>query len=50
MARHASKNRSFVSTSAKVALTGAILGAGAAMAAPTATAAPDSDWDRLAQC
>ncbi|MFD8880613.1 transglycosylase family protein [Corynebacterium xerosis] len=50
MARHASKNRSFVSTSAKVALTGAILGAGAAMAAPAATAAPDSDWDRLAQC
>lgn len=50
MARHATKNRSFVSTSAKVALTGAILGAGAAMAAPTATAAPDSDWDRLAQC
>ena len=29
MARHASKNRSFVSTSAKVALTGAILGAAA---------------------
>lgn len=50
MARHATKNRSFVSTSAKVALTGAILGAGAAMAAPNATAAPDSDWDRLAQC
>ena len=50
MARHATKNRKFVSTSAKVALTGAILGAGAAMAAPTATAAPDSDWDRLAQC
>ena len=50
MARHATKNRSFVSTSAKVALTGALLGAGAAMAAPTATAAPDSDWDRLAQC
>ncbi|WP_317986443.1 transglycosylase family protein [Corynebacterium freneyi] len=50
MARHAIKNRNFVSTSAKVALTGAILGAGAAMAAPTATAAPDSDWDRLAQC
>ncbi|MFD5869319.1 transglycosylase family protein [Corynebacterium sp. NPDC060344] len=50
MARHATKNRSFISTSAKVALTGAILGAGAAMAAPTATAAPDSDWDRLAEC
>ncbi|WP_295628543.1 transglycosylase family protein [uncultured Corynebacterium sp.] len=50
MARHASKNRSFISTSAKVALTGAVLGAGAAMVAPTASAAPDSDWDRLAQC
>ncbi len=50
MARHAAKNRSIVSTSAKVALTGAALGAGAAMFAPTASAAPDSDWDRLAQC
>ncbi|MDO5030554.1 MAG: transglycosylase family protein [Corynebacterium sp.] len=50
MARHAAKNNTFVSTSAKVALTGAILGAGAAVFAPTASAAPDSDWDRLAQC
>ena len=32
MARHATKNRSFVSTSAKVALTGAILGAGTGLA------------------
>lgn len=49
MARHAA-NRTTFSTSAKVALTGAILGAGAAVMAPSATAAPDSDWDRLAQC
>ncbi|MFG1783460.1 transglycosylase family protein [Rhodococcus oryzae] len=35
---------------AKVVVTGAVLGAaGAAFAAP-ANAAPDSDWDRLAQC
>ena len=50
MARHAAKNNTFASTSAKVALTGAILGAGAAVFAPAASAAPDSDWDRLAQC
>jgi resuscitation-promoting factor RpfA len=37
-------------TAAKVVVTGAVLGvAGAAFAAP-ANAAPDSDWDRLAQC
>lgn len=50
MARHAAKNNAFASTSAKVALAGAILGAGAAFFAPTASAATDSDWDRLAQC
>lgn len=50
MARQAAKTNTFVSTSAKVALAGAILGAGAAAFAPTASAAPDSDWDRLAQC
>lgn len=50
MARHAAKTNTFASTSAKVALTGAILGAGAAIFAPTASAASDSDWDRLAQC
>ena len=50
MARHAAKTNTFASTSAKVALTGAILGAGAAIFAPAASAAPDSDWDRLAQC
>ncbi|MGW0181023.1 transglycosylase family protein [Nocardia sp. NPDC003345] len=37
-------------TVAKVAVTGAMIsGAGAALAG-TASAAPDSDWDRLAQC
>ncbi|NLU82423.1 transglycosylase family protein [Rhodococcus sp. HNM0569] len=35
---------------AKVAVTGAIIGAGSAAFAGTANAAPDSDWDRLAQC
>ena len=50
MARHAAKNRTFVSATTKVALTGAVLGAGAALFAPEASAAPDSDWDRLAQC
>lgn len=50
MARHAANNRTFVSTTAKVALTGALLGASGAIFAPGATAAPDSDWDRLAQC
>ncbi len=38
------------STAAKVVVTTAVFGAaGAAFAAP-ASAAPDSDWDRLAQC
>lgn len=50
MARHAKKNRSAASATAKVALTGALLGAGAAAFAPSATAAPISDWERLAQC
>lgn len=49
MARHAKKNRT-VSTSAKVAAAGIALGAGAAILAPTAGAAPYSDWDRLAEC
>jgi hypothetical protein len=37
-------------TVAKVAVTGAIIGTAGAAFAGTATAAPDSDWDRLAQC
>ncbi|QNG17678.1 DUF3235 domain-containing protein [Rhodococcus triatomae] len=35
---------------AKVAVTGAIMGVAGAAFAGTANAAPDSDWDRLAQC
>ncbi|WP_028476157.1 resuscitation-promoting factor Rpf1 domain-containing protein [Nocardia sp. CNY236] len=37
-------------TVAKVAVTGAIIGTGSAAFAGNASAAPDSDWDRLAQC
>ncbi|WP_137723394.1 transglycosylase family protein [Prescottella subtropica] len=37
-------------TVAKVAVTGAIMGVSGVALAGTANAAPDSDWDRLAQC
>ena len=37
-------------TVAKVAVTGAIMGTAGIAFTGTATAAPDSDWDRLAQC
>ncbi|TXG88966.1 DUF3235 domain-containing protein [Rhodococcus rhodnii] len=37
-------------TVAKVAVTGAIMGVAGAAFSGTASAAPDSDWDRLAQC
>lgn len=37
-------------TVAKVAVTGALVGAAGVAFAGTANAAPDSDWDRLAQC
>ncbi|WP_068280247.1 transglycosylase family protein [Aldersonia kunmingensis] len=37
-------------TVAKVAVTGAIVGTAGVAFAGTANAAPDSDWDRLAQC
>ncbi|SDC74898.1 transglycosylase family protein [Rhodococcus tukisamuensis] len=37
-------------TAAKVVVTGAVLGAASAAFAAPAGAAPDSDWDRLAQC
>ena len=37
-------------TVAKVAVTGAIIGVAGLAVAGTASAAPDSDWDRLAQC
>jgi len=47
MARH---NRKSFSTAAKLAATTAAFGTAAALLAPAAAAAPDSDWDRLAQC
>ncbi|MBT1191644.1 transglycosylase family protein [Rhodococcus kroppenstedtii] len=37
-------------TVAKVAVTGALVGTAGIAFSGTATAAPDSDWDRLAQC
>ena len=37
-------------TVAKVAVTGAIMSTAGIAFTGTATAAPDSDWDRLAQC
>ncbi|GGG79099.1 resuscitation-promoting factor Rpf1 domain-containing protein [Corynebacterium pelargi] len=47
MARHARKNNR---TFAKIATSTVAFSAAATMLAPTASAAPDSDWDRLAQC
>ena len=47
MARH---NRKSFSAAAKLAATTAAFGTAAALLAPAAAAAPDSDWDRLAQC
>ncbi|AZA09732.1 resuscitation-promoting factor Rpf1 domain-containing protein [Corynebacterium pseudopelargi] len=47
MARHARKNNR---TLTKIATSTVAVGAAAAMLAPNASAAPDSDWDRLAQC
>ena len=47
MGRHSAKNNSFAT---KFAASTVAFGAAAAIMAPTASAAPDSDWDRLAQC
>jgi len=47
MARHNRKTASFTT---KFAATTAAFGTAAALLAPAAAAAPDSDWDRLAQC
>lgn len=47
MARHLNKNRSSFTKVAVIST--ATIGAVAALA-PTASAAPDSDWDRLAEC
>ncbi len=46
MARHSRKS----TTAAKFTATAAAFGTAAALLAPAAAAAPDSDWDRLAQC
>ena len=46
MGRHSAKNR----MAAKFTAGTVAFGAAAAIMAPTASAAPDSDWDRLAQC
>lgn len=47
---HHSKNTNRISTGAKVALSGLAITASGIAVAPSASAAPDSDWDRLAQC
>ena len=47
MARHAATTKS---TFAKLAASTVALGTAATIMSPTASAAPDSDWDRLAQC
>ena len=47
MARHAAATKS---TFAKLAASTVALGTAATIMSPTASAAPDSDWDRLAQC
>ena len=46
MGRHSAKKH----TAAKFAATTVAFGAAATLMAPMASAAPDSDWDRLAQC
>lgn len=47
MGRHAAPTKS---TFAKLAASTVAFGTAATILAPTASAAPDSDWDRLAQC
>lgn len=47
MGRHSAKNNSFAT---KFAASTVAFGSAAAIMAPTASAAPDSDWDRLAGC
>ncbi|MGV0327527.1 resuscitation-promoting factor Rpf1 domain-containing protein [Corynebacterium confusum] len=47
MGRHSAKT---TSVATKFAASTVAVGAAAAIMAPTASAAPDSDWDRLAQC
>lgn len=47
MGRHSAKNKSIAT---KFAASTVAVGAAAAIMTPNAAAAPDSDWDRLAQC
>lgn len=47
MGRHSAKNKSIAT---KFAASTVAVSAAAAIMAPNAAAAPDSDWDRLAQC
>ena len=47
MGRHSAKNNHL---SAKLAATSVAFGTAATLMAPAASAAPDSDWDRLARC
>ncbi|APT93035.1 Resuscitation-promoting factor Rpf1 [Corynebacterium phocae] len=47
MGRHSVTKKS---TASKLAATALSFGAAATLAVPAANAAPDSDWDRLAQC
>ena len=48
MGRHT--KRSSFSTTSRLAVAGVALAGASAIMAPAAQAAPDSDWDRLAQC
>ncbi|MFC0314449.1 transglycosylase family protein [Gordonia phosphorivorans] len=51
MARHAKQSLRSTKTVAKVALTSAVLGGGAALlGGGNASAATDAEWDRVAQC
>lgn len=47
MGRHTVKK---ISTPARIAVAGAAVAGASTLLAPAASAAPDSDWDRLAQC
>lgn len=47
MGRHTAKK---TSTPARLAVAGVAVAGASALLAPAASAAPDSDWDRLAQC
>lgn len=50
MGQHSSSRSAKTATTTRIALTGAAVTAAGILAAPMASAAPDSDWDALAQC